>query len=219
MLVGLGAWAKFHNDAEVGTDGFTDFRSSSQANSNASDLAAQKTQEEQDTKEGSVDKDNTVEQRDANAEPKSDDRDQASKEPREELESDTRKARDEDPDRDAYETGRAAYRAGDYRAALGAFSDTVKHSPHGPYASKAQYWIADCWFELHDYRSAVAARQKFIADYPDSSKVPEAMLGLAAAYIELGDASNARKTLAVLIDRFPASQAAWRGHRLLVKLK
>ena len=217
-LVGLGARARFYGPAELGVDNaaVTRLDNPKQPKSMPSDQPPVNQQEEQDA--DSEGKDNTAQQHRSDAQaPKN--QDQVTKDEPEELPSKSRRTGPDDPDRDAYEDARAAFRAGDYQTAVAAFDAIVKHSPHGPFASKAQYWIADCWFELHDYRSAIAARRTFIADYPDSAKLPEAMLGLAAAYAGLGDSASARKTLEALISRFPASQAAWRGHRQLAKLR
>jgi len=216
MLAGIGAWTKFHSVADVGTSELTRLSIAVQSSAKTSHLPTPAPAEEQGN-ESSMDGNNAQPQSGPDGESKPND--QASKEASEDLESRSRAARDEDPDRVAYEDARAAYRAGDYRGAIAAFEDVIKHSPRGPFASKSQYWVADCWFELHDYRAAAEARRTFIANYPDNPRLPDAMLGLAAAYIELGDIANARKTLTALIDRFPASQAAWRGHRQLVKLK
>lgn len=216
-LAGLSAWAKFHSDtgaadAEISTTS----QNSPQSNLLTLDRPSEKQREEGDDtdKESLAGHDGLRKE----AEPKANDQDQATKEESEELVPKSQAARVEDPDRDAYEDARALYRAGDYQGAIAAFGAVVKRSPNGPFAAKAQYWISDCWFELHDYRAAIAARQEFIAAYPDSPKQPEAMLGLAAAYTEFGDRSNARKTLEALIVRFPGTDAAWRGHKQLAKL-
>jgi len=217
-LAALGARAKFYGPAEVRMDtaAATRLDNPRQPTSMPSDQPPFNQQEEQDA--DSEGKNNTAQQHTADAQPPKN-QDQVTKDESEELPSRGRKTGADDPDREAYDGARAAYRAGDYQTAVAAFDAIVKHSPHGPLASKAQYWIADCWFELHDYRSAIAARQTFIANYPDSTKLPDAMLGLAAAYTEVGDTASARKTLEALISHFPASQAAWRGHRQLAKLK
>ena len=217
-LAGLSAWAKFHSatDAAADAEKSTNSQNPPQPNPLTLDRPGEKQQEEHDdTDRESLDGHDRLRKE---AEPKTNDQDQATKEESEELVPKSQAARVEDPDRDAYEDARALYRAGDYQSAIAAFGAVVKRSPNGPFAAKAQYWISDCWFELHDYRAAIAARQEFIAAYPDSPKQPEAMLGLAAAYTEFGDRSNARKTLEALIVRFPGTDAAWRGHKQLAKL-
>jgi len=218
-LAGLSAWAKFHSGGGAAADAemSTNSQNSPQPNLLTADQPGEKPQEERDDtdRDGQAGRDNSRKE----PELKTNDQDQATKEESEELVPQSRAARVEDPDRDAYEDARALYRAGDYQSAIAAFGAVVKRSPNGPFAAKAQYWISDCWFELHDYRAAIATRQEFIAAYPDSPKQPEAMLGLAAAYVELGDTPNARKTLEALIARFPGTDAAWRGHKQLAKLR
>ena len=83
-----------------------------------------------------------------------------------------RRHRATDSVRKAYDSGFAAYRAGDYQGAIAAFDGIVKRYPRDPLAPNAQYWIGDAWFNLRDFKSAAAAQQALITNYPDSPKVP-----------------------------------------------
>lgn len=121
--------------------------------------------------------------------------------------------------RKAYDTGVAAYRAGDYQSAITAFDGIVKHYPRDPLAANAQYWIGDAWFNLRDFKAAAAAQQALLASYPDSPKIPDALLNLGSAYAAQGDNANARKTLEDLMARFPQSDAAEKAKARLARLK
>jgi len=121
--------------------------------------------------------------------------------------------------RKAYDTGVAAYRAGDYQGAITAFDGIVKHYPRDPLAPNAQYWIGDAWFNLHDFKAAAAAQQVLLTNYPDSPKIPDALLNLGSAYAAQGDNVNARKTLEDLMTRFPQSDAAEKAKARLARLK
>jgi tol-pal system protein YbgF len=121
--------------------------------------------------------------------------------------------------RKAYDTGVAAYRAGDYQGAITAFDGIVKHYPRDPLAPNAQYWIGDAWFNLRDFKAAAAAQQALLTSYPDSPKIPDALLNLGSAYAAQGDNANARKTLEDLLARFPQSDAAEKAKARLARLK
>ena len=121
--------------------------------------------------------------------------------------------------RRAYDTGVAAYRAGDYQGAITAFDGIVKHYPRDPLAPNAQYWIGDAWFNLRDFKAAAAAQQVLLASYPDSPKIPDALLNLGSAYAAQGDNANARRTLEDLLSRFPQSDAAEKAKARLARLR
>jgi len=121
--------------------------------------------------------------------------------------------------RKAYDTGVAAYRAGDYQGAIAAFDGIVKHYPRDSLAPNAQYWIGDAWFNLRDFKAAAAAQQVLLTNYPDSPKVPDALLNLGSAYAAQGDNVSARRTLDDLISRFPQSDAAEKAKARLARLK
>jgi tol-pal system protein YbgF len=121
--------------------------------------------------------------------------------------------------RRAYDSGLAAYRAGDYQGAIAAFDGIVKRYPRDPLAANAQYWIGDAWFNLRDFKSAAGAQQTLINNYPESPKVPDAVLNLGSAYAALGDGAAARRAWEDLVARFPQSDAAEKGRQRLARLK
>src|SRR5689334_21810682 len=121
--------------------------------------------------------------------------------------------------RRAYDSGLAAYRAGDYQGAIAAFDGIVKRYPRDPLAANAQYWIGDAWFNLRDFKSAAGAQQALINNYPESPKVPDAMLNLGSAYAALGDGAAARRAWEDLVARYPQSDAAEKGRQRLARLK
>jgi len=121
--------------------------------------------------------------------------------------------------RKAYDTGLAAYRAGDYQGAIAAFDGIVKRYPRDTLAANAQYWIGDAWFNLRDFKSAASAQQTLINSYPDSPKVPDAMLNLGSAYAALGDGTSARRAWEDLIARYPQADAAEKARQRLARMK
>lgn len=77
-----------------------------------------------------------------------------------------------------------------------------------------RYLVARNYFEDKDYAEAARHYDLAVREYPDTAGVEEALLDLAAAYAELGQRSNARETLAALLER-PLegrlrAEASWR---------
>ena len=114
-----------------------------------------------------------------------------------------------------YEAAQAQRRGGNYQGAIAAFQSFLAQYPKSPLAPRAQYWIGDSYYNLHDYRSAIANQQKLVAAYPDSSSVPDALLNIATSQMELGEGAAARKTLDGLVARYPTSEAAEKAKRRL----
>jgi tol-pal system protein YbgF len=119
----------------------------------------------------------------------------------------------------AYEAAQQQRRSANYAAAIAAFQAFIAQHPRSPLAPRAQYWIGDSYYNLHDYRNAIANQQKLVNTYPDSSSVPDALLNMASSQMELGDSAAARKTMDALVARYPASDAAEKAKRRLATLR
>lgn len=119
----------------------------------------------------------------------------------------------------AYESAQGQRRIGNYRGAITAFQGFVAKYPKSTLAPRAQYWIGDSYFNLHDFKNAIASQQKLVAAYPDSSSVPDALLNMASSQLESGDTAAARKTMDGLIARYPSSEAAEKARRRVANLR
>lgn len=119
----------------------------------------------------------------------------------------------------AYETAQNQRRIGNYQGAIIAFQGFLAQYPKSTLAPRAQYWIGDSYFNLHDFKNAIASQQKLITVYSDSSSVPDALLNIASSQMELGDTAAAKKTMDGLVARYPASEAAEKAKRRLATLK
>lgn len=119
----------------------------------------------------------------------------------------------------AYESAQGQRRIGNYRGAITAFQGFVAKYPKSTLAPRAQYWIGDSYFNLHDFKNAIASQQKLLASYPDSSSVPDALLNMASSQLESGDTAAARKTMDGLIARYPSSEAAEKARRRVANLR
>lgn len=118
----------------------------------------------------------------------------------------------------SYDAALALFKAGDYKAAGGAFNQFVQRYPASGYAPSAYYWLGNTHYVQGDYRSALKAHEAVIQNYPDNPKVPEAMLSIASSYTELKDNAAARKMLETLTARFPNTEAADTAKRRLASL-
>jgi tol-pal system protein YbgF len=118
----------------------------------------------------------------------------------------------------AYDAAQSQRRSGNYQAAIAAFQGFIAQYPKSPLAHRAQYWIGDSYYNLHDFKSAIASQQKLVTTYPDSASVPDAMLNIASSQMELADTGAAKKTMDDLIARYPKSPAAEKAKRRLANL-
>ncbi len=118
----------------------------------------------------------------------------------------------------AYGAAQAQRRSGNYQGAIVAFQNFIKQYPKSNLAPRAQYWIGDSYFNLHDFKLAIASQQTLISAYPGSPSVPDAMLNIASAQIDMGDSQAGRKTLEELMAKYPISDAAAKAKRRLAAL-
>jgi tol-pal system protein YbgF len=106
--------------------------------------------------------------------------------------------------RDALE----ALRAGHHAAALAGFRRFLDHYPVHDYADNAQYWIGECYYDLHQYQAATREFRAVIERYPRGNKVPDAMLKLGFSHLALGQAVEGRQVLDSLVRAFPKHTSA-----------
>ncbi|MEA2696608.1 MAG: hypothetical protein QOI66_879 [Myxococcales bacterium] len=106
--------------------------------------------------------------------------------------------------RDALE----ALRAGHHAAALAGFRRFLDHYPVHDYADNAQYWIGECYYDLHQYQAATREFRAVIERYPRGNKVPDAMLKLGFSHLALGQVVEGRQVLDSLVRAFPKHASA-----------
>ncbi len=94
-------------------------------------------------------------------------------------------------------------RAGDFRLALTNLAQFQVAYPESGYATSVNYWIGASHYGLKDYRAAITSFQSLIAAQPAHARTPDAYFNLAAAQVESGDRRGGRRTLEILIERFP----------------
>jgi outer membrane protein assembly factor BamD len=117
--------------------------------------------------------------------------------------------------------------------AIAAFERLQKEFPNSRYEAQAIQRIGDChdWLaQTHlfvgqfYYRrdSFLAAAHRFdqiMKEYPDKSVAPEALYYLALSYKEMGANDWASEKLILLAEKYPNSEAAQDGKKLLARLR
>lgn len=99
-------------------------------------------------------------------------------------------------------------KSGRHADAAAGFRDFLRRFGQHEYADNAQYWLAECYYDLKDFVTAVAEFRKVIEGYPNGNKAPDAMLKVGFAYLSLGNEPAGRSTLAELVRSYPAHSAA-----------
>jgi tol-pal system protein YbgF len=100
------------------------------------------------------------------------------------------------------------YASGRYQQAAQGFQTFLQRFPNNSYASNAQFWLGDCYFNQQQYPMAIHAFQRVLDEYPRAPKTPDALLKIATAQLQLGNTEEARQARDTLISRYPESTAA-----------
>lgn len=116
-----------------------------------------------------------------------------------------------------YETALTLFKSAKYKEALTAFLGFIKSYGSSNLLANAHFWAASAHFQLREYFLAAERFGKVSATWPNDPKAPDALLGEANSQREAGDNKGARKTLAQLVDKYPASAAAQTAKQQLKK--
>jgi tol-pal system protein YbgF len=108
----------------------------------------------------------------------------------------------------SYDVGTAAFRRGDWRGAVRAYTVFGSDYPQSQLAPNAMYWTSLSQFNLKEYREARTTAEALMKKFPDSSKVPDAMMLIGSVQFEMGDMGSARNTFEDIIAKYPSSDAA-----------
>lgn len=99
-------------------------------------------------------------------------------------------------------------RGGRHADAAAGFREFLRRFAKHDYADNAQYWLAECYYDLKDFVTAVREFRKVADEYPAGNKVPDALLKVGLAYVALGNEAGGRSTLRELAERYAAHPAA-----------
>lgn len=108
------------------------------------------------------------------------------------------------------------YASGRYQAAVHGFETFLQRFPNNSYASNAQFWLADCYFNQQQYPLAILEFERVLADYQNAPKNPDALLKIAIANLQLGATDEARQAIDTLTQRYPKSTATQKAQELAI---
>lgn len=119
----------------------------------------------------------------------------------------------------AYQAAVDKLLAGEYASASEHFEAFLKAHGNGSYGSRAQYFLAESYYQQGRGEQALDAYRKLIALYPNDPKVPES--GLKSAYVleELGKRDQARSTLEAIVKSYPGTSFASMAEQRLEELR
>lgn len=109
-----------------------------------------------------------------------------------------------------------AGKAAQGRAALERF---LAANPASALAPNARYWLGETYYHERDDGEAIVAFKAVHQQHPRHDKAAAALLKIGYAYARLGDTPNARFYLQVLVQDYPASDAAALARKRLESLK
>lgn len=108
------------------------------------------------------------------------------------------------------------YASGHYQAAIHGFELFLERFPNNSYASNAQFWLGDCYFNQQQYTQAVKAFEQVLNNYPNAPKNADALLKIAVAQLQLGAPDKARQAVETLTRRYPKSTATQKAQELAI---
>jgi tol-pal system protein YbgF len=119
----------------------------------------------------------------------------------------------------AYEVVYAHYKAANYEKVLDASKEFLKKFPDSARVPNVHYLMGDAYFSRDDFKKSIASYQVVVSKYENSPNVPDAWLNIAACQQQLKDVASTRKTLKLLIAKYPDSKAAKKAKQRLSALK
>lgn len=108
------------------------------------------------------------------------------------------------------------YASGRYQSAVHGFESFLQRFPNNSYASNAQFWLGDCYFNQQQYSLAIQEFNRVISDYQGAAKAPDALYKIAVAHLQLGQSDDARNVVELLNQRYPNSTATQKARELVI---
>ena len=106
------------------------------------------------------------------------------------------------------------YASGHYQKAVHGFETFLQRFPNNSYASNAQFWLGDCYFNQQQYPLAIQEFERVLNEYPSAPKNPDALLKIAISQLQLGATDEARQAVDSLSQRYPKSTATKKAQEL-----
>lgn len=108
------------------------------------------------------------------------------------------------------------YASGRYPRAIQGFESFLQRFPNNSYASNAQFWLGDCYFNQQQYPLAIKEFERVSNNYQSAPKAPDSLLKIAIAQLRLGATEKARQAINTLSQRYPKSTATQKAQELSI---
>lgn len=119
------------------------------------------------------------------------------------------------------------FKDGDYLDARTQFRIIILNSPGGSLSDKAQFYYAECHFNLKEYILAIAEYEKLVRVYSNSEYVDDAQYKLALSYYKLSpkpalDQTNTEKAIVEFqkfLEDYPNSPLVAKANEFMIKCR
>lgn len=108
---------------------------------------------------------------------------------------------------------------GHFDLARQGFMQYLRLLPDGEVADYCQYWIGESYYAEKNFSEAAAAFQRLLDIYPTSGQAPKALFKLADCQFALGKTSGGKKSLEILVAKFPHTPEAKLAHARLLEIR
>ena len=116
-----------------------------------------------------------------------------------------------------YSRGLDSFRKRFYSEARQIMRELMSSFPEGRYTDRANFWIAESYFQQRNYSSALKYYQQTLG-FSGSSKEDDAQYKIAICYLLSGESDKAFEEFTRLIQRYPASPFVPRATEALRRL-
>lgn len=106
-----------------------------------------------------------------------------------------------------YEKALTLFKASKFKDAMAAFEGFIERYADSTLLPSAHFWAASAHYQLREYLKAAELFGKVQVNWPNDAKASDALLGQANSYRDAGNAKAMRKTLELLVAKYPATPA------------
>lgn len=106
-----------------------------------------------------------------------------------------------------YEAALALLRSNKLKEAISGFEGFLKDYSASTLAPNAQFWMANAWSAQGNCKKSIELHLQGLARWPASNKAADTLLSVSGCQKELGQLPESRKTLEVLVAKFPNTPA------------
>ncbi len=127
----------------------------------------------------------------------------------------------DDPAREnrAYEAAYALFKAGDHLAAIKSFGEFSKKYPASVHAPNAYYWTGNAQLAMKNHKAALETYRNLRKEFPSYPRDADVLLNIAECQQQLKQGETAKKTLKLLVSKYPDSDAAAKAKKQLATTK